>query len=144
VGTGDLGTEVPQRGPGAEPDMHTQSAVDKHIFVIHIRYTDSATPTLLLKKLFEFVQILRPTLAEVGWARATCPPVGHVPRVHPWLRQCKLGQPVRKVDFTALNRLTQLQRRTTDSIDQLNFRQLFWHNSTPTSNDRLDRFRGLL
>jgi len=32
---------------------------------------------------------------------------------------------VRKVDFTALNRLTRLQRRTTDSID------------------RLDRFRGL-
>ena len=29
---------------------------------------------------------------------------------------------VRKVDFTALNRLTRLQRQTTDSIDQLNFR----------------------
>jgi len=51
----------------------------------------------------------------------------------------KLGQPVRKVDFTALNRLTRLQRRTIDSIDQLNFRRLFWLNSTPTSNDRLDR-----
>ena len=46
---------------------------------------------------------------------------------------------VRKVDFTALNRLTRLQRRTTDSIDQLDFRQLFRLNSTPTSNDRLDR-----
>ena len=44
-----------------------------------------------------------------------------------------------EVDFTALNRLTRLQRRTIDSIDQLNFRRLFWLNSTPTSNDRLDR-----
>ena len=46
---------------------------------------------------------------------------------------------VRKVDFTALNRLTRLQRWTTDSIDQFDFRQLFRLNSTPTSNDRLDR-----
>jgi len=39
---------------------------------------ESATPTSTPpKKLFEFVQISRPTLAEVGWARA-----------HPWLRHC--------------------------------------------------------
>ena len=46
---------------------------------------------------------------------------------------------VRKVDFTALNWLTRLQRRTTDSIDRLDFRRLFRLNSTPTSNDRLGR-----
>jgi len=51
---------------------------------------------------------------------------------------------VRKVHFTALNRLTRLQRRTTDSIDQFDFRRLFQLNSTPTPNDRLDRFRGLV
>jgi len=50
---------------------------------------------------------------------------------------------VRKVDFTALNRLARLQGRTTDSIDQFDFRQLFRLDSTPTSNDRLDRFWGL-
>jgi len=34
-------------------------------------HVESATPTLLQKKLFEFVQISRPTLAKVELARAT-------------------------------------------------------------------------
>jgi len=39
-------------------------------------HAESATPPLLLQKLFAFVQISRPTLAEVGWARAhPCPTV---------------------------------------------------------------------
>jgi len=43
-----------------------------------MRTAESATPPhpYSFKKLLEFVQISRPTLAEVGWARA-----------HPWLRQ---------------------------------------------------------
>jgi len=39
-------------------------------------HVESATPTHSSKKLFEFVQISRHTLAEVGWARAhPCPTV---------------------------------------------------------------------
>jgi len=34
------------------------------------------TPPYISKKIFEFVQISRPTLAEVGWTRAhSCPTV---------------------------------------------------------------------
>jgi len=124
-----------------KPDIHTQSAVDKHIFVmcsykIHGLCYPHPTPQKTLRICANLTT--HPGRGRVG----TCHVPTHgarAPRVHPWLRQCKLGQPVRKVDFTALNRLTRLQRRTTDSMDQLNFRRLFRLNSTPTSNDRLDR-----
>ena len=42
---------------------------------VHVESATPTTPTAP-KKLIEFVQISRPTLAQVGWARA-----------HPWLRQ---------------------------------------------------------
>jgi len=90
VGTGGLGTEVPSRvhwqspgvGLGAKP---IQSALCSGQMHFHRRYmvylqahAESATlPSTPPKELFEFGQISRPTLAEVGWAHA-----------HLWLRQC--------------------------------------------------------
>jgi len=46
-----------------------------------------------------------------------------------------------KVDFTALNQLTQLQRQMIDSIDQHNFRQLDSNVKQSTRIDRLIDFR---
>ena len=80
----------PQRGPGADgrspqkPGMHIQSAGQTHfhdMFIEDIQCTFRLMRSLLPlhtppKKLFESVQISRPTLAEVGWARAhPCPTV---------------------------------------------------------------------
>jgi len=48
-------------------------------FQVHAVQVHAPPPLLLQKKLLEFVQISRSTLAEVGWARA-----------HPWLRHCCL------------------------------------------------------
>ena len=61
--------------------MHIQFAVDERIFVIYGVPSGSCevcyphTYMYSSKKLFEFVQISRPTQAEIGWARAHCPPV---------------------------------------------------------------------
>jgi len=98
VGTGVWalwGTEVPQQRPGAEPwwglgakppearYAHTICSGQTHfrdVFIEVIRCTvncrlmRSPLPhTTPLKRLFEFVQISRPTLAEVG----SCPLVPH-------------------------------------------------------------------
>ena len=90
MGTAIWGTEVIQRGPGAEPRwrsgcfaLRSQICIIcsgqthfRDVFTEDIRCTTrlmqslpSPTPTPP-KKLFEFVQISRPTLAEVRWARA--------------------------------------------------------------------------
>jgi len=80
--------EVPQWSPGAEPRWesggkapearyaYTVCSGQTHFRDVHRRYTvylqahvESATPPYS-KKLFEFVQISRPTLAKVGLARA--------------------------------------------------------------------------
>jgi len=88
VGTGGLEDGSPQRGSGAEPWWRSggkdprsqiciiQSTVNKRIFVMcscieDIRRTFRLMRSLLPhpippKKHFEFVQISRPTLAEVG------------------------------------------------------------------------------
>jgi len=58
----------------------------RDVFIEDMRFTFRLMRTLLPptptppKKLFEFVQISRPTLAEVGWARA-----------HPWHRSQNFG-----------------------------------------------------
>jgi len=76
VGTGDLGTEVPQWCSGAEPqwglgrspqkpDMHTQSAVDKCIFVMRsykiygVPHAESATLTPTAQKTLRICTNLR-------------------------------------------------------------------------------------
>ena len=85
MGTEGLGDGSPQRGPGAEPHWGSGAKNPEaryayticsgqtyfcHVFIEDIRCTfglmRSLLPlTLLLQKLFEFVQISRPTLAEV-------------------------------------------------------------------------------
>jgi len=67
-----------------------------YVFIEDIRCTfrlmrSLLPPPPLLQKLFEFVQISRPTLAEVGWARAPpwlrhwSAPVQNISRVDSWL-----------------------------------------------------------
>jgi len=130
VSKGGLGMQVAQRGPGApvgvwgqspqKPDMHIQSAVYKRIFrdvfIEDIRCTfrlmrSLLPPPLLLQKLFEIVQISRPTLAEVGWARAhPCPTVatpllgvfrgaGGYPKISHWFRTYSTSGPKSKWGF---------------------------------------------
>jgi len=55
-------------------------------------------PPLLLQKNFEFVQISRPTLAEVGWARARL-----------WLRHC-ISWAICDTHLTAFFRTTWVSR----------------------------------
>ena len=93
VGTGGLGDgiKVPQWGPGADPRwgsegfstrnqicIHNLQWTNAFSWCVHRTYTvylqahakSANPPPYSSKKLFEFVQISRLTLAKVGWARA--------------------------------------------------------------------------
>jgi len=63
----------------SESTGHCTETYDVFIYTVYFQvHAESATPPTPTppKKLLEFVQISRPTLAEVGWARAhPCPPV---------------------------------------------------------------------
>jgi len=157
VDTEGLGARRPPVGPGAEPRWGSGGKAPRSQICVynlqwtntfsrrvHRRYTaylqahaESATPTSTHPKNFEFVQISRPTLAEVGRARA-----------YPWLRQCMhaghSGKCVTRERFIPVHHIsTKLGKRTaystlTNTVEAV--RKLETFQDVPTFLDTARRF----